>query len=154
MKNCLARRGVIDDDICPICRRDPKTVLHALRNCSQVKAFWIQLGVKLTNQGFWLTNLQDWLNFNPRLAADIIHQTMKFMYCVSSPRGPTRNIVKRVWWERPPGGWSKLNVDGIALGNLGLVGCGGIVRDDHGGWLAGFSRCIGITTSCGALGTS
>lgn len=59
VKYCLVRRGVVDDDICPICQRDPKTVLHALRDWSRVKAVWIHLGVKLTNQGFWLTNLQD-----------------------------------------------------------------------------------------------
>ena len=130
VKHCLVRRGVIEDDLCPICRREPKTVLHALRDCSQPKAIWIQLGVKLTNQGFWLTNLQDWLNVNgkirtsyvfgkppwnvvypfavwniwksrnnvvfnwknqnPRLAADIVHQFMEFLYCVTSPKGPAQ----------------------------------------------------------------
>ena len=69
------------------------------------------------------------------------------MYCVSSPRGPTRSIIKRVRWERPLEGWCKLNTDGAASGNPGLAGCGGIVRDEHSGWLAGFSRRIGITTS-------
>lgn len=64
VKHCLMRKGVIDDDLCPICQREPETVLHALRYCSQVKAIWIQLGVKLTNLGFWMTNLQDWLNVN------------------------------------------------------------------------------------------
>ena len=49
--------------------------------------------------------------------------------------------------ERPSEGWCKLNTDGVASGNSGLVGCGGIVRDEHGGWLVGFSRQIGITTS-------
>lgn len=29
----------------------------------------------------------------------------------------------------------------------GLAGCGGLVRDDQGGWLAGFSKRIGITNS-------
>lgn len=72
---------------------------------------------------------------------------MEFMYCMSSPRGPSRSIIKRVCWERPPGGWCKLNTDGATSGNSGLARCGGIVRDEHGDWLAGFSRHIGITTS-------
>ena len=141
----------------------------------------------MTNQGFWLTYLQDWLNVNgkirtsyesgkppwnvvypfaawniwksrnsvvfnrksqnPRLAADIVHQSMEFLYCVASPRGPARSIIKRVRWERPPEGWSKLNTDGAASGNLGVASYGGLVRDEHGGWLAGFSRRIGITSS-------
>lgn len=50
-------------------------------------------------------------------------------------------------WERPPEGWSKLNTDGAVIGSMGLAGCGGIVRDDHGGWLVGFSRHIGIADS-------
>ena len=64
VKHCLGQRGVVDEDICPICPRDPETVLHVLRDCSWVKAVWLQLGVKMTNQCFWLTNLQDWLNVN------------------------------------------------------------------------------------------
>ena len=66
------RRGVIEDDLCPICRREPKTVLHALKDCSRPKAIWIQLGVKLTNQGFWLTNLQDWLNVNGKIRTSYV----------------------------------------------------------------------------------
>ena len=166
---------MIDDDLCPICQREPETVLHALRYCSRVKAIWIQLGVKLTNLGFWMTNLQDWLNVhgntrtnyvggkppwnvvysfaiwniwmsgnnvvfnrksqNPRLAAEITHQSLEFLYCVASPRGPGRSIIKRVRWERPPEGWCKLNTDGAILGNPSVAGCGGLVRDEHGGWI-------------------
>lgn len=28
-----------------------------------------------------------------------------------------------------------------------LAGCGGVVRDEHGNWLVGCSRSIGITSS-------
>ena len=41
----------------------------------------------------------------------------------------------------------KLNTDGSANGNLGLAGCGGMIRDDSGQWIVGFSKCIGITSS-------
>ncbi|KAK9999984.1 hypothetical protein SO802_019587 [Lithocarpus litseifolius] len=86
-------------------------------------------------------------NPNPRLAADIIAQTREFMYCVCSTRGLTRYIVKEVRWEKPPEGWSKLNTDGSVLGSTGLAGCGGIARDNQGGWVAGFSRRIGLSNS-------
>ena len=42
-------------------------------------------------------------------------------------------------------GWAKLNTDGSCLGNPGI--CGGVVQDELGGWLGGFSSKIGITTS-------
>lgn len=40
-----------------------------------------------------------------------------------------------------------MNTDGASFGNSGLVGCGDDVRDEHGNWIAGFSRSIGITSS-------
>ncbi|XP_030939536.1 uncharacterized protein LOC115964342 [Quercus lobata] len=33
-------------------------------------------------------------------------------------------------------GWKKLNTDGSVLGRLGQAGCGGVVRDDNGSWIA------------------
>ena len=33
------------------------------------------------------------------------------------------------------------------MGNLGIAGGGGILRDETGAWLLGFSRIIGITSS-------
>ena len=44
----------------------------------------------------------------------------------------------------------KLNTDGSANGNPGLAGCGGVIRDDSGQWIVGFSKCIGITNSFAA----
>ena len=53
-------------------------------------------------------------------------------------------------WEKPPPGWAKLNTDGAAVGSSGLAGCGGLIRDENGAWVAGFSRNIGSTTSFAA----
>ncbi|KAL0002947.1 hypothetical protein SO802_016728 [Lithocarpus litseifolius] len=44
-------------------------------------------------------------------------------------------------------GWKKLNTDGSVLGSFGQAGCGGVVRDEQGNWIAGFTRHIG-TTNC------
>ena len=52
----------------------------------------------------------------------------------------------------PQVGWKKLNTDGASKGNPGLAGCGGVVRDKNGRWIAGFSRRIGVTSSFGGLG--
>ena len=56
-------------------------------------------------------------------------------------------MVKRIRWERPLQGWKKLNMDGAFNGDIGLVGCGGIVRDERGWWVNGFRKQIGITPS-------
>lgn len=55
--------------------------------------------------------------------------------------------MKCIRWERPRSGWRKLNTDGSSLGNPGLVGGGGVIRDEIGNWVAGFSRRIGVTSS-------
>ena len=40
-----------------------------------------------------------------------------------------------------------LNTDGSSTGNPEIAGCGGVVRDEHGRWVRGFARQIGLTTS-------
>lgn len=56
-------------------------------------------------------------------------------------------MVKRIRWERPPQGWKKLNTYGSFNGDIGLAGCRGVVRDDRGLWVNGFSKRIGHTNS-------
>ena len=175
----------MEDEGCPVCQREPETILHALRDCPRVKQIWSQLGVKGNNSDFWKSNLHKWLhnngkergsliqgkppwrilfNFavwciwksrnsfvfnrkspNPNLYREISNQAAEFMFCVSSPRNPVRRFNKRIKWEKPPIGWKKLNTDGSTIGGMERVGCGGVVRDEHGKWVAGFTRHIGIT---------
>ena len=40
-----------------------------------------------------------------------------------------------------------MNTDGSIFGSFGQAGCGGVVRDEHENWIAGFTRHIG-TTNC------
>ncbi|KAL0012520.1 hypothetical protein SO802_007628 [Lithocarpus litseifolius] len=61
-------------------------------------------------------------NFRPGVHSEAVFQALEFLHCVVNP---------------------KIS----ALGNPGRAGCGGIIRNDLGDWLGGFSRCIGITTS-------
>ncbi|KAK9991627.1 hypothetical protein SO802_026612 [Lithocarpus litseifolius] len=56
----------------------------------------------------------------------------------------------QVKWIPPPFHWFKLNSDGSSLGNSGLVGGGGIVRDSAGNWVKGYARIIGVIMSVAA----
>lgn len=47
-------------------------------------------------------------------------------------------------------GWKKLNSNGSIIGSSGQAGCGGVVRDGHKDWVAGFTRHIGATNSFAA----
>ena len=88
-----------------------------------------------------------WEIVNQNLSTEIMNQVLEFIYCVHSPRNPVRKLNRGIRWERPPLGWMKLNTDGSWLGGADRAGCGGIVRDDRGEWVAGFSRHIGSTNS-------
>ena len=47
----------------------------------------------------------------------------------------------------PPFPYLKLNTDGSALGNLGLAGAGGVLRDHRGRWISSFSLCGRFATN-------
>ena len=93
---------------------------------------------------------------NPKLASEIVNQTLEFMHYVHSPRNHVHKVVKRIRWERLPQGSMKFNTDGSFVGNLGLASCGGIVRDNQGRWISGFLSALGqlvvLWLNCGALG--
>ena len=87
---------------------------------------------------------------NPNLSKEIVNQAVEFLCYVASPRNPTRVVTRSTRWEKPAMGWKKLKTDGLVLGSVGQAGCGDVVRDDHGNWIAGFARHIGATDSFAA----
>ena len=65
------------------------------------------------------------------------------------PQPPSR-IPHIIRWHPPQPPFLKLNTDGSALGNPGLAGAGGVLRDHWGRWISGFSLHVGLATN-GAL---
>ncbi|KAK4258521.1 hypothetical protein QN277_004963 [Acacia crassicarpa] len=47
-------------------------------------------------------------------------------------------------WQPPHEGWVKLNVDGAMVPSTSKAGCGGVLRDYRGEWIAGFSKELGM----------
>jgi ribonuclease HI len=76
-----------------------------------------------------------------------ISHASEFFYLVGSYSKVKTKISTPIKWVAPPVGWFKLNKDGSSLGNPGLAGGGGVIRNHVGDWVGGFSRAIGITTS-------
>jgi ribonuclease HI len=53
------------------------------------------------------------------------------------------HVVRQVRWNLPPEGYIKINVDGSSFGNPGNAGFGGLLRNDMGIWIQGFSGSCG-----------
>jgi hypothetical protein len=67
------------------------------------------------------------------------------------PEDQTWNIRQKqqvnVTWLSPSPGWTVLNSDGAAKTSDRKTGCGGVLRNDKGLWLAGFAKALGHTTT-------
>jgi len=50
------------------------------------------------------------------------------------PQGTVKSVSKTTAgkdiWQSPPHGFLKINIDGASKGNPGMVGFGGVIRDE------------------------
>jgi ribonuclease HI len=76
-----------------------------------------------------------------------ISYASEFFYLIGNCSKEKSRISTSIKWVPPPLGWFKLNTDGSSLGNPGMAGGGGVIRNHVGDWEGGFSRAIGVTTS-------
>ncbi|XVF08796.1 hypothetical protein REPUB_Repub07fG0034100 [Reevesia pubescens] len=56
----------------------------------------------------------------------------------------------RIHWIKPSTGEVKMNVDGSFNGHSNIATAGGLLRDDNGNWIFGFTYKIGTTSVLGA----
>ncbi|KAL0286327.1 UNVERIFIED_CONTAM: putative ribonuclease H protein [Sesamum angustifolium] len=73
-----------------------------------------------------------------------LHQAaiMDFIFRQQAPQAPS--IVR---WRAPSPSWFKLNTDGSSLGNPGLAGAAGIIRDSAGHVHLAYQFALGTRTS-------
>ena len=60
-------RGIVNDTISALCRRELEMIIHALRACDVVKTNWDQLEINHFDSDFFSYNLQDWLGKNSKV---------------------------------------------------------------------------------------
>lgn len=63
MGECLVKRCITESDICPICQREPETILHRLRDRVTSRQTWERLGIR-PNSSFFEGSLCSWLEKN------------------------------------------------------------------------------------------
>ena len=82
-----------------------------------------------------------------RIIYSSIQAAMEFHYLASTVRQTQVKIPRNIRWHMPPNPFIKINTDGSALGNPGIVGAGGILRNHLGQWISGFSLHVGLATN-------
>ena len=94
------------------------------------------------------------LEFSPYQPVEFIQRyTKTILKALDAPNVLAQNQVRSnksvalIQWKAPLDDWVKLNIDGASRGNPGPAGCGGVVRDSAGTWLASFSAKLGVCTS-------
>ena len=87
------------------------------------------------------------LHAQPYVHKEDLFRALEFQhYGLNAKKTGNKRLVQ-VRWERPQAGWPCLNTNGAAIGNPGQAGSGGLIRNEHGEWLGGFSRSIGYSNS-------
>ena len=91
---------------------------------------------------------------NPTHHKDLKLETMaralEFLYLGRNGRQNRVKVKIQVQWLPPPSNWVKLNLNDSSMGNPGLAGEGGVIRNEKGEWIKGYARAIGIITRVAA----
>ena len=81
------------------------------------------------------------------LKVETISKATEFVFLGLENKHHTHQTIIRVKWIALLMNWYKVNSNGSSLGNPGLAGKGGLIRNDRGEWIRGYVRAIGSTTS-------
>ena len=104
---------------------------------------------------FTFTCWNIWLARNERIFRDqsrsqhsIIYSSVQaateFYYLTGTTKRTQVRFPQNIRWHVSSYPFITLNIDGSALGNLGIAGAGGILRDHLGQWISGFSLYVGL----------
>ena len=55
-------------------------------------------------------------------------------------------VTENIRWKTPEIEWVRLNTDEASRRN-NVAGCGGVLRDDNGKWICGFSKWLGVCSA-------
>lgn len=168
----LHHRNMAASAICPRCGEDDETILHCIRDCHFSKSIWINVGfadngffaaqnvldwINLAASGprcplflagiWWVwryrnlmcLNNESWSLF--RITNNICHSAESISLSFQKD-GSATHQERFVRWNCNNHMGTILNVDGSCLGTPIRTGFGGIIRNTHGFYLAGFSGYI------------
>ena len=99
----------------------------------------------------WLARNYCIFNNQSRSQQGIVHSSINAAteyYFLAGPVHHSRvKIPQFIRWQFPPNPFIKLNTDGSAIGNSGLAGARGLLRNSSSEWISGFSLHLGLTSN-------
>ena len=99
----------------------------------------------------WLARNERTFKGQSRSQHSLIYSSMQatteFYYLAGTARRAQVRLPWLIRWHVSPHPFIKLNTDGSALGNPGIAGAGGILRDHLGHWISGFSLHVDLATN-------
>ncbi|KAF7842214.1 reverse transcriptase [Senna tora] len=123
-----ATRKFSDTDICKRCGKYSESTLHAIRDCETVMPLWKTLVKQEYWSKFFSLNEKDWIKYNldNNCSKNHVDKHLEF-----------------ISWKPPKQDWMKINVDGSHRKDDNSICCGGVVRDNSGRWITGFTKRLG-----------
>ena len=96
----------------------------------------------------WLAHNERIFNHQSRSQHSLLYSSVQvateFHFLAGAVHQTPSLIPQIIRWHTPLYLFLKLNTDGSALGNPGLAGAGGVLRDHWGQWISGFSLHVGL----------
>lgn len=74
-------------------------------------------------------------------------QATEYFLSINRPKGNRHMAITQIRWEKPASSWLKLNTDRSFEDLLGNAGGGGLIKDDQGKWVAGYTKKVGKANS-------
>ncbi|KAL6533965.1 hypothetical protein OROHE_013798 [Orobanche hederae] len=69
---------------------------------------------------------------------------LRLAFCARPDRSKGKRSAAVTRWIRPPAGWFKQNTDASLVPSTGDAAAGGLIRDEDGIWVCGFSQRLKV----------
>ncbi|GKV31452.1 hypothetical protein SLEP1_g40137 [Rubroshorea leprosula] len=155
----LHHLSIASTAMCPRCQDEEETVEHLIRLCPSSTLKTNVLNIPWNTLfcfaiwGVWLQHNQTVHSPQPfqlnNLQSSIIERAAEF-WASAIPKATCIYHEENFKWAKPPPNVIKLNMDGSAKGNPGILATGGIFHDHHGNWKFGYARKIDWSNSLAA----
>ena len=87
IRTLLFKRKIISDELCPLCKTEPESLLHILRDCALVRLLWYNIGSLIPSNFFSSSNIKKWMmhlatsDFETRFHPSIFWRNIFLILC-------------------------------------------------------------------------